>query len=78
MGPVCLLHHRPRLHGYYFSPGGVLYATEEQATPTGLDAELADLVDGDSTFAFGLYKNLTAEEKGTSSSRPTASHWPSP
>ena len=39
-----------------------LCATKEEATPADLDAKLADLVNGNSAFAFELYKNLMAEE----------------
>ncbi len=36
--------------------------TEERATPSAKGADLADLVDGNSAFAFELYKNLAAED----------------
>ncbi len=41
---------------------GELRSTKESATPSAKGADLADLANGNSVFAFELYKNLAAED----------------
>ena len=52
-----------------------LRSTKERAAPAATAAELAELVDGNSAFAFDLYRSLGAEKTGTCSIRLTAFLW---
>ena len=52
-----------------------LRSTKERAAPAATAAELAELVDGNSAFAFDLYRSLGAKRTGTCSTRLTAFLW---